>query len=180
MKAASRGVARRYARAMLEVAQAGGTARELRVELEQAAAALAAHAPLQRALLHPALNPERKRALLAAVFAQGSELLRRSVDLVASRGRLLLLPAIAEEYALALLRSEGIEPAEAVTAQPLSAAQATAIQAALRAATGKQIELRTSVDGALLGGVLVRIAGRHYDGSVAGRLAELRRRLQAA
>jgi F-type H+-transporting ATPase subunit delta len=165
---------------MLEVAQAESYARQLRPELEGAAAAFASSPPLQRALLHPALGAERKRALVAAVFAGGSPLLLRALDLVAARGRLALLPAIADEYALALLRSEQIEAAELVTAAPIDAAQVAAVEAALRKAIGRGVELKTSVDPSLLGGALVRIAGRHYDGSVRGRLEELKRRLLAA
>jgi F-type H+-transporting ATPase subunit delta len=180
MKVAARGVARRYARAILEVAQAEGKARELRPELGAVARGLAASPALQHALLHPALPTEKKRALAAAVFAKGSPLLLRALDLVASRGRLALLPGIAEEYAQALLRSEGVEPAELVTAVPLADSEAERIRLALCAATGKDIELQTSVDPSLLGGVLVRIAGRYYDGSVRGRLLALKRRLTAA
>lgn len=180
MRGAFRGVARRYARAMLEIAREAGTAREMRRELETAAATLASHPPLQRALLHPALPAERKRRLIAAVFAGGSPLVQRALDLVASRGRLALLPEIAAEYGRALLASEGIEAAEVVSAQPLAAPEAARIREALIAATGKGIELKTSVDPDLLGGVLVRIGGRHYDGSLRGRLAELKRHLAAA
>jgi F0F1-type ATP synthase delta subunit len=39
------------------------------------------------------------------------------------------------------------------------------------------VDLRTSVDPALLGGVLVRMGGRTYDGTVRARLRELRERL---
>lgn len=180
MTGASRGVARRYARAILEVAIAEGRARELRPELDEAARVFEVSPELQRALLHPAIAMEKKRALLAALFAQGSPLLRRALDLVAARGRLALLAGIADAYTQALLQSENVLPAELLTAEPLAAAEAARIREALCAATGKGIELETSVDPSLLGGVLVRIAGRHYDGSVRGRLAALKRRLAAA
>ncbi len=180
MKGASRGVARRYARALWEVASADGAATALRSELERAAAAVRANPDLEKALLHPALPAQRKQEIVARVFAAGSPLLRRALDLIVSRGRLPLLPAVAEEYTLALLESENMARAELVTALPLPEADTARIAAALRAATGKGIELHASSDPELLGGVLVKIGGQHFDGSVRGRLQALRARLGAA
>lgn len=180
MKGATRGVARRYARAMLEVAQAEGHARPLRDELAAAASAFSASPELQRALLHPALKADKKRRILAAVFAQASPLLKRALDLVTARGRLALLPAIAEEYARALLESEGRVPAELLSATPLEAAEAERVRAALEQVLGRGVELEARVDPALLGGVVVRAGGRDYDGSVRGRLLALKKRLTAA
>lgn len=180
MKGATRGVARRYARAILEVAQAEKQARPLRDELAAAARAVAGNPELQRALLHPALKPEKKRAILQALFTSASALLRRALDLVTLRGRLALLPEIAEEYTDALLESEGRAPAELVSATPLDASEAERVRAALEQALGKGIELKTRVDPALLGGLVVRVAGRDYDGSVRGRLLALKKRLTAA
>lgn len=180
MKGASRGVARRYARALFEVASAEGTARAQRSELEGAVAALRARPDLESALLHPALPSSRKREIVARVFADATPLLRRTLELLISRGRLPQLSAVAEEYTLALLESENTSQAELVTAAPLSTADAARIGAALEAATGKRIELRARTEPELMGGVLVTIGGRHFDGSVRGRLQALRERLFAA
>ncbi len=180
MKGASRGVARRYSRAIFEVAAAAGTARELRPELEAAARALRGSPELERALLHPALPVQKKRSLVATVFAAGSSLLLKTLDLLTSRGRLPLLPAVAEEYVRILLESENVETAELVTAAPLPPEQAARVEVALEAVTGKGIELRSEVDPELLGGVLVKIGGRHYDGTVRGSLRALKARLASA
>jgi F-type H+-transporting ATPase subunit delta len=45
--------------------------------------------------------------------------------------------------------------------------------------TGKKIELATTVDASILGGIQVRIRDTLYDGSVRGRLERLRARLAA-
>jgi F-type H+-transporting ATPase subunit delta len=59
----------------------------------------------------------------------------------------------------------------------LDEAQTRAVAEALRKATGKDVELQTRTDPALLGGILVKMAGRTYDGTVRGRLRALRQRL---
>ena len=176
----SRALARRYARALLDTAGREGTEATLalRDELRACSALVSGQAELQRALRHPGLGAERRRRLLAAVAERAgtTTLLRRLVDLLAARERLALLPDVADAYAEAANAAHGVVSAEAASAVPLGDAQRRALAAAL----GETVELRTRVEPALLGGVLVRVGGRTYDGTVRARLATLRRRLAAA
>lgn len=180
MKRASLGAARRYARALLDVAREKGDPAPLRKELEAVASAFAGQPELRAALTHPALSVEKKKALVAAVFKSDTELLGRLLALLAGADRLELLPAIAASYAAQLNSQQNVAAAEAVSAVPLGDDQRAALEAALEKATGMGIELKTSVDRALLGGLLVKIGGRHFDGSVRGRLKALRERLTGA
>jgi F-type H+-transporting ATPase subunit delta len=59
----------------------------------------------------------------------------------------------------------------------LPPAQADALAAALAKVAGSEVELRPLVDPQVLGGLVVRMAGKTYDGSVRGRLAALREAL---
>lgn len=174
---APRALARRYARACLEVARSQGrdATLALRDELRALAAAVAGHPGLLGALRNPGLGAERRRRLLGAVAesAGASVLLRRLVDLLASRDRVALLPDVADAFAFAANAAHGIVSAEATSAVPLGAAE----RAALARALGETVELRTSVEPEVLGGVVVRLQGRTYDGTVRARLAALRRRL---
>jgi F-type H+-transporting ATPase subunit delta len=71
--------------------------------------------------------------------------------------------------------------AEAISARELDETEARAISAAAAEAIGgKQIELRRRVDPGLMGGLLLRMEGRIYDGSVRARLRALRERLAGA
>ena len=49
----------------------------------------------------------------------------------------------------------------------------------LRAATGKQITMKVSVDPALLGGVVARVGSTVYDGSIRTQLKKMRDQLVA-
>jgi F-type H+-transporting ATPase subunit delta len=173
-------LARRYARALLEVAdrEEGGVALALRDELRAFAALVWGHPALRRALLNPGLGSERRRRALAALAerAGASTLLRRLVDLLAARDRVALLPEVADAYGELSNAARGVVSAEAVSAAALSEAQGRALAAALGAA----VELRRRVDPSLVGGLLVRMGGRTYDGTVRTQLAALRRRLAAA
>jgi F-type H+-transporting ATPase subunit delta len=171
--------ARRYARALLEVAftRADGDPAALRRELEEAAAVLEANAPLQDALASPAVGDEAKRRVLDAVWPQASPLLRRLLGLLVERGRTPLLGAIASAFADLWNGARGVVPARAESAVPLEPEQQQAIARALGRVTGKDVELSATVDPGLLGGLRVRVAGQVYDGTVQGRLRALRAHL---
>lgn len=180
VRAQPRALARRYAKALLEVARAQGEAAPAALESELAAhaALVEGHAELRRALADPARAAGRRRLLSSlAEKAGASPLLRRFFDLLAANDRAALLPAVAEEFAAARGAAEGRVSAEAVTALPLSPPQRAALAEALGTASGRTVELRTRVDPAVLGGVLVNLGGRSYDGTVRARLRALRERL---
>jgi len=182
MNVAPRALARRYARALLDVAggRGEGVALALRDELRAFAPIVTGHASLRRALFHPGLGPDERQRVLAAVAGTvgASELLRRLLDLLASRDRVALLPDVAEAYAVLANAARGVVSAEAVSAHPLPGAQKQALEAVLGA--GARVELRTRVEPEVLGGLLVRMGGKTYDGTVRTQLAALRRRLAAS
>jgi F-type H+-transporting ATPase subunit delta len=195
MKAASRPVARRYARALLDVVTRKGQApakdiEDLLPEPEQGADQLANELrdsvslleqvpELGRALRDPLLGASRKKELVEAVWtkAGATPLLLRLLALLAAHGRLDLLGEIEEEFRRALLAERGVLEAEAVAATELPAAQREALSAALAGLSGREVDLRARQDGRLIGGVLVRMAGKSYDGTVRGRLRALKSRL---
>jgi F-type H+-transporting ATPase subunit delta len=172
------GAARRYARALLDVALSRKD-EALRADLERLAALYGAHADLRHVLLHPALPAEKKRAVVTALWTAGkpSELLLRLVDLLVARDRVELLPLIAQGYGRLWNAQRGVVEAEAVSARELGEDEAKGVSAAAARATGKQVELKRRVDPALMGGLLLRMEGRIYDGSVRARLRALRARL---
>jgi F-type H+-transporting ATPase subunit delta len=73
----------------------------------------------------------------------------------------------------------GIAVAEVTTAVPLDDSSRAQLAARLTRYVGQQIEMETSVDPAIMGGVVVRVGDLLLDGSVRGRLEALRRRLAA-
>ena len=176
------GTARRYARALLDVAIEKKQAEPLRGELAAMVSAISSHDALNALLANPAVSAERKRKLVAAVAGQAnaSELLTRLLTIMGERDRLDLLPMVAAAYTKMWNAQRGVVPAEAVSAVPLDETQTRAVATALGAATGAEVDLHARVDPRLLGGMLVKMEGRTYDGSVRARLTALRRTLSGA
>jgi len=170
--------ARRYARALLDVAlEKGDTA--LRQDLEDLGQLYADNAQLRTMLLHPSVPAQKKTAVISALLkGRPTDLLQRLVGLLVQRDRVELLPLVAEAYVRLWNTAKGIVAAEAVSARELDETEARAVSAAAaRAIGGKQVDLRRRVDASLMGGLLLRMEGRVYDGSVRSRLRALRERL---
>ena len=178
MKQSPQAAARRYARALLDVALATkADPAQLRLELEQASGLVGSNAALRAALLHPGLGAERRARLVAAVFGSGSALLLRLLALLAEKDRIALLPFVATAFTQAWNQQRGVVSAEVVSAVALDDAQRKALAAALEKASGRRVELSARTDERLLGGLVVSMSGSTFDGSVRAQLQGLRRRL---
>jgi F-type H+-transporting ATPase subunit delta len=125
-------------------------------------------------LVHPAVGTERKRAVVEQVWKAEHDLVRRLIVLLAERERIDLLSDVERLYSRLWNDQRGVVEAEALTVQPLSDAQRGALEAALRRLSGRQVELTASAAPEILGGLVVRMDGKVYDGSVRGRLRALR------
>ncbi len=184
MKATQRSLARRYARALLDVALAQDGAKAtspnaLREELRATVALLGGNPPLARVLSHPGVGAEARKKVAGAVLARAkaSPLLRRLLEMLAERRRVDLLPEIERAFGELWNAHRGVLPAEAVGAVPLGAAETRALAKALEGASGHKVELECRVDEGVLGGILVRMGGRTYDGTVRAQLKALRESL---
>jgi F-type H+-transporting ATPase subunit delta len=172
-------VARRYARALLQAALEKQAAESLEQELAAAAAHVQKLPELKASLLNPALGAESKKKLAQAVWAKASPLFRRLLELLIDRGRVGILPALHGSYLALLNEQRGVVAAEAVSAVPLAPGQEKALTAAAAKLAGREVSLKASVDPSLLGGVVLHMEGRTYDGSVRTKLRTLRVRLGA-
>jgi F-type H+-transporting ATPase subunit delta len=97
--------------------------------------------------------------------------------LILRRRRVDLLPRIARDFRRLYNKKMGIVEAIATSAAELDEAELSALRDRLEQMTSAKIELTTTVDPSLLGGVQVRLGDLLIDGSVRGRLEQLRSRL---
>ena len=68
---------------------------------------------------------------------------------------------------------------ELVSAQSLEDAEVERLVGSLKKRLGREVHVSTSVDEALIGGVLIRAGDTVIDGSVRGRLARLAEQLNS-
>ena len=97
--------------------------------------------------------------------------------LLATSGKLNLIPDLAAAFRERLLSHQSIVRAEVTSAAPLSPEKTKALEDRLSKVTGKKVEISVSVDPGLLGGVVARIGSTVYDGSVKTQLSRMRQEL---
>jgi len=166
--------------AVVEGAEDEGTLDELEDELFRFGRIVDAEPDLRVALSSPFVDPERKQQLLDTLLAgKVTPPALRLITEAAFHPRGRSLDKSLDEYAgLAAQRRERLV-AEVHVAAELTEEQRSRLAAALAAAYGHDVHLNVVLDPEVIGGMSVRIADEFIDGSLATRLAALRRRLAA-
>ena len=178
-------IARRYASALFDVARTQKIEDRADKDVSALAALIAGHEELRKALASPAVPPARKRALMDAILnlvgASGpvSDEVGRLIGMLGERDLLTLVPDVAAAFHAQLLAARRTMPAEFITATPISDASQKALAAALGKALDATVTVTARQDPSILGGVVAKVGGVVYDGSVAGQLGRLRQRLVA-
>jgi F-type H+-transporting ATPase subunit delta len=103
----------------------------------------------------------------------------RLVSLLVSRGRVRILPRVAEDFVRQLNAHRGVVMATVTSAVPLTADETAAIRSRVEAMAAAAVELRTEVDPGLLGGITIQVRDQLLDASIRGRLERLRDQLHA-
>lgn len=174
-----RTLAKRYARALLEVAKERNEIDRVENELHAVARLWATVPELRLVLGDPARSRAEKQSILEKLFAaRVSHVVLRFLAIVLEKGRFARIEEIAAIYDELSDELQGIARARVTSAMPLEPGERDALVARLRKFTERpNVILDEKVDPDLLGGVIVRIGDQVIDGSVRGRLRALRERL---
>lgn len=168
--------ARRYARAVFEIALGKGKMDAWQTGLEEVAR-LARDRQIALYLESPDISFEDKARLLSDKLGDIEILVLNLVYLLITRGRFGILAGIVDEYQQLLDEYKNIERAEATTAITLDENDKKRLAKKLGDITGKTVIVRHEVNPELLGGVVVRVGGKLMDGSTRGKLEALKREL---
>ena len=174
-------IARRYAKALFELASDEGKLEEVGAQLEAARAALESDADLLGVLKSPSTTHEDRLAVAEALAREikAGPTLANALRLLADRRRLADLPAMAGVYRALADERAGRVRARVTSAVPLGDDAAAKLAAALGAATQRNVVLERAVDKAILGGVVTQVGSQVFDGSILNQLAQLKRQLKA-
>ena len=96
------------------------------------------------------------------------------------RNREEVIEEIGEEYKRLVYDAKGIAEAEVITAVPLSEEEEKELIAVFQKKIGKTLVISNRVDSDILGGLIVRIGDRLYDGSLTNKLKRFRKQLNAS
>jgi F-type H+-transporting ATPase subunit delta len=165
-------LARPYARAAFELAQAEGALAAWSHAL--AFAAEVAKDPRVAALsTDPRVKPEQLVALHLPEGDKADSTFGKFLMALAEKRRLVLLPEVGALYETYKRESESQLLVKVTSAMALDAAQTELLKASLKRRFKREIELETQVDPSLLGGVVIDAGSEVIDGSARGRLERL-------
>jgi F-type H+-transporting ATPase subunit delta len=170
--------ATRYAKALFDVAVKESDAAQVERDLASIAAAM--RQPDVQRVMTSAAVPDHVRVNIVRAIADkaaAAKPVAKLVVMLAERGRIELLPHVLDVYRERLLAHANIVKASVTTATPVPAEKTEALARSLGALTGKQVRLETSVDPALIGGVVARIGSTVYDGSIRTQLQKMKQQL---
>lgn len=172
-------IARRYAKALLELGQAHKMSELFGKDVDRVVELVEKSPELARTLENPVFAHSKRRAVLEDVVTRlgVQKLVRNFLLLLLDRNRIAALPAIAREHRALVDKAQGRVRATLTTAKPIDQMLELRIKAALEKSTGKTILLEKREDPSLLGGVVTQIGDMVYDGSVRAQLDDLRRTL---
>jgi len=176
---ASTVAARRYAKALYELAAEAKQVEKVRTDLADLAKAFETSAELRTLVENPAFPPDvKKKAIIGVATRMGcSPTLLSALKLLVDRRRIGPIGDLPEAFATTAEPRSGRIRAEIITAAPLPDAYYAQLEKTLSEVTGRQVSILKRTDPSIIGGVVARVGDTVFDGSVANRLKDLRAQL---
>jgi len=167
----------RYAKAILDMAQASGAAGQVNEDMALIASTIKDNAELSDFVSSPVVKAEAKEAALKEIFAGSQDITQGLFHLLHENKRFNILALIAKEYKTQFDVLNGVEEATVTTAIPLTEELEAKVMAKIKEFSNKNITIKNIVDPAIIGGFILRIGDKQFNASVANRLTTLKREL---
>ncbi|HCY80474.1 MAG TPA: ATP synthase F1 subunit delta [Xanthomarina gelatinilytica] len=165
----------RYAKAVLSLASDKNTTEVVNNDMKLIAKTIAESSDLNSMLQSPVVSSSVKKAVLLDVFKNANEITRNLIDTLITNKRLPLLEQVALKYNLLFDELTGTQTAQVTTAVPLTDALRTKVLAKVKELTGKDVEIKSTIDESILGGFILRVGDIQYNASIANKLNKLKR-----
>ncbi|HEY2559750.1 MAG TPA: ATP synthase F1 subunit delta [Caldimonas sp.] len=172
----------RYARALFDVVlkEAPADLETVESQVRDLGSLFTGMPALAGAMSNPAVPLTKKVAVAGAILEKSGAIaapVRQMVLMLAERGRLVLLPDIARVYGERLMDHQRVIRGEVTTARALAPDKLRGLEQGLAQATGRRVVLESKVNPEIIGGIVARLGGTVYDGSVTTQLHKLKQSL---
>lgn len=168
--------AEKYADSLMDIAEQHGLEQQIGEQIDAVGQIFEESQPVRQGLTNPTIELDERRQIVETLVERLDlhKYLRNFMFILLDHHRANLINDVADAYRRELEKRQGKIRTHIKTAMPLSDSQRNQLRDTLSKMTGKDAILETEVDESLLGGVVARVGGIVYDGSVATRLHELR------
>ena len=170
-------IAQVYARSLFEVARDQGKLDLVREQLAAFADALEENRDLAIFFFSPYFSTEEKEQGLERAVAGADPTVLNFLELLIEKHRTPAIYRIRREYDRLWQEANRLLPVQITSAIDLDPQTVEQIGARIGERTGRRVELNTSVDPDILGGIVLRVGNSILDASIANRLESLRKQV---
>jgi F-type H+-transporting ATPase subunit delta len=170
-------IAQVYARSLFEVAREHGRLDEVREQLGAVDDALREQRELALFFFSPYFSTEEKRDGLERAVEGADPELMNFLALLLENHRMPAIHRIRRRYDALWREEHKLLPVHVTAAVELDEGTVAAIGERIGEQTGRRVELRSTVDPDILGGIVLRVGNSVLDASVRNRLEQLRKQV---
>jgi F-type H+-transporting ATPase subunit delta len=175
-------MAGRYATALFELAREANAIDAVKADLERFDALVAESPDLARLVRSPVFSAAEQLHALSAVLERAGigGLAARFLKLVTTNRRLFAARDMARGFRELVAQYKGETTAEITVAETLKDDHVAALQNALKAVSGKDVDLNIKVDPGIIGGLVVKLGSRMVDSSLRTKLNSIKHAMKEA
>jgi F-type H+-transporting ATPase subunit delta len=176
------GMAGRYATALFDLAREANAIDAVKADLDRFDALVAESRDLVRLVRSPVFSAAEQLHALAAVLERAGigGLAAQFLKLVTTNRRLFAIRDMIQGYRELVARHKGEATAEVTVAEKLKDDHIDALKTALKAISGKDVDLAIKIDPAIIGGLVVKLGSRMVDTSLRTKLNAIRHAMKEA
>lgn len=176
------GMAARYATALFELARETNAIDAVKADLERFDTLVAENPDLNRLVRSPVFSAAEQLQALSAVLDRAGigGLAAKFLKLVTMNRRLFAARDMVRGYRELVALHKGEATAEVTVAERLKDDHVAALKSALKAVSGKDVDLAVKIDPAIIGGLVVKLGSRMVDTSLRTKLNAIRHAMKEA
>ncbi len=169
-------VAKRYAKAIFDLAEAENTTHVVFKDLTTLKKMVNENQDLNRLISSPTFTSTDQISVMNEIFKKQniSILVKNLVNVLIGNRRVSLLISIVNAYDFIMKSNSGEIIAEVITAAELKEDQKQEVIKNLKKMTGKEIQIQSKIDPEIIAGIKVKIGSQMIDASVSTKLNNLK------
>ncbi|MDY6902871.1 MAG: ATP synthase F1 subunit delta [Cyanobacteriota bacterium] len=173
--AATAAISRPYAEALMSIAQSNNVADKFDSDVRSLLNLIKESQPLRNFFANPFISGEDKKGVISKVLTDDTNpIFRNFLMLLVDRRRITLVQDIGQEYLAKLRELNQTVLAEVISAVPLTDEQQQTIKEKVKSMTdAREVELDSTIDSDIIGGVIIKVGSQVIDSSLRGQLRRL-------
>lgn len=173
-------VSKRYAKAIFDIAVSKDLVDKIESELQLIVDTLSENQQLKELISHPKITFDERKNIIESIFSSSlTEDTLNFVSVLLEKGREKFLPNVLEEYIYFSDSLKNVIRATVYSVVELDEVQMNLIRLRLAEKLSKSVILSNKIDASLIGGIYIKAADQIIDGSVKGKLNELKKLMLA-